>query len=193
MRCFTQLPSDHIHYGHQGAADIPSCETQRGKFLFSFLNYFTRQKHGHRGNWDTIVQDAFTVDFGQPKFESAFAKIWDCRLTGAACRWKGWRVRGVPWWELGGPLDFRIVQEKIALSQKIFLAEDSTRGRETENFQSFFWGWGKENDSSLSACLLGTWRRQHLCPSQPLLKSYFTFGWIYFSVKKKEKKKENAL
>lgn len=36
----------------------------------------------------------------------------------------GWRVGG--WVGGGGPLDFRIVQEQIALSQKTFLAEDSS-------------------------------------------------------------------
>lgn len=76
MRCFTQLPSEHVHYGRQRAADIPSCETQRGSFFSLFLTILPdKARAGRHGNPDTIVHDAFTVDFGQPKFESASAKI----------------------------------------------------------------------------------------------------------------------
>lgn len=104
---------------------------------------------------------------------------------------EGWRARGVPW---GGSAGFQDCSGKDCLKLKRFF---SLRKRCEGGRQRVSSPRGDENDknkaNNLSACLLGSWWRQHLCLSQPLLKSYFTFGWIYFSVKKKEKKTVNAL
>lgn len=71
---------------------------QRGSF-FPLSQLFFPPKRGHRGSRDTVLQDAFTVGFGRPTFEQAFAKICrrERRLAGAARRRDGRRVRGVPW------------------------------------------------------------------------------------------------
>lgn len=101
-----------------------------------------------------------------------------------------------------GSAGFQDCSGKDCLKSKRFFSLRSRReggrerGRETESFPlSFFRGGGGDEHkaNNLSACLLGTWRRQHLCLAQPLSKSYFTFGWIYFSVKQKQKKRKKTL
>lgn len=123
-----------------------------------------------------------------------------CRLAG--CSLSLWRLTSERSALVRGPLDFRIVQEKIALSLKDFSrwgvgaregGKEGGRRRVSRSPFSVGGGGDEHKANNLSACLLGTWRRQHLCLAQPLSKSYFTFGWIYFSVKQKQKKRKKTL
>lgn len=128
-----------------GTADEPGCQTQRGTFFFSFLNYFSRQtqkllkktnkKKGHRGSRDTILTRC--VHCG-PKFESAFAKIWrtDCRLAlGGAAAPR--RVRGVPWLKKRWGGDFQDRSGKDCLKVKRFFAPRKSAEAETGRVSSF--------------------------------------------------------
>lgn len=170
-------------------------------FSFTRLFFPTKQNKGHRGNWDTILQRC--VHCGRKKVWVGFCKDLTrktCRLAG--CSLSLWRLTSERSALVRGPLDFRIVQEKIALSLKDFSrwgvgaregGKEGGRRRVSRSPFSVGGGGDEHKANNLSACLLGTWRRQHLCLAQPLSKSYFTFGWIYFSVKQKQKKRKKTL
>lgn len=68
IRCFTQLPSDHIQYGHQGQRTFPAVERSSGVFFPLFLSTIFPDKT--RASQQTeIIFYKFTVDFGRPKFK----------------------------------------------------------------------------------------------------------------------------
>lgn len=86
-----------------------------------------------------------------------------------------WRVR--EGWG-GGPLDFMIVQEKIALSLKTF--SRCVRWRRGTEKKDFF-----SRTTQIKHVYL---ERDNGYVCHDLLKSYF-FGWIYFSGEKKKPNK----
>lgn len=147
-------------------------------FSFLFSQLFFPSKQGRRSNWDNILQDAFTVAEVRllQRFDGETVTSLDQPVV------EGWRVRGVPWW---GSAGFQDCSGKDCLKLKDSSRREIDEGRKRRVSSPS----GDENDknkaNNLSACLLGSWWWQPLCLSQPLLKSYFTFGWIYFCVKKK--------
>ena len=124
------------------------------EFLLSFLDYFSRWKQGHRvlAYWETVLQ----VHCG---LWSAEVWVGFCKdlMTRLVASLEQPVVEKVDEWEEclgeGGPLDFRIVQEKIALSQKIFLAEESVvragRRRKVSRPFSGLGGGGRERTTKI--------------------------------------------
>lgn len=140
-----------------------------------------------------ILLNVFTVDFGWAEVWVGFYKDFNGETPSPRRTSLLSKVDELEECLGEGPLDFTIVQEKIAL--RFFSPRNRPRVRETEeSFKSFLVGGVMKNiANNLSACLLGTWRRQHLCLSRPLLKSYFTFFfWMDLFFCKKERN-ESAL
>lgn len=196
IRCFTRLPSDHIQYGHQGqrTPPRPGCqEASLGVFFFVFSWLFFPKETGTSQQLRWYFTKCFHCGLWSGRSLSRLLQRFDGETVASPDQpvVEGWRVRGVPWW---GSAWFQDRSGKDCL--KIFLAEELARGRETEeSFKSFRGGtrMTKNIANNLSACLLRTWRRQHLCLSQPLSKSYFTFWMDLFFCKKEEKKKKKEM
>lgn len=109
-RCFTQLPFDLI--GTPGTAHTPRCRARPGIF-FPLSRLFFPAKQGHRSNRNNnILEDSFTVDFDLPALSRLLQRFDDVAVRLSP----GWRFDGREECLGEGPLDFRIVQEKVALS-----------------------------------------------------------------------------
>lgn len=167
--------------GHQGQQTSPAVKHSSGlSFLFSQLFFPTKQK-GHRGNWDNYFTSSLWTLVGRSlsrllqRFDDETVASLDQPVV------EGWRVRGVPWW---GSAGFQDCSGKDCLKlKKIFLAEESVRGREMERFRSFR---GREWQSKQSFSMF-TWNvTKTTFMSLTASLEDFTFGWIYFSVKKEK-------
>lgn len=186
IRCFTRLPSDHIQYGHGDSRRPQLSRGKRGDLFSFFLDYFPSLKKWGGGIMATekiILLNVFTVDFGWAEVWVGFYKDFNGETPSPRRTSLLSKVDELEECLGEGPLDFTIVQEKIAL--RFFSPRNRPEGAgDGGEFQVLSCGGGvmKNIANNLSACLLGTWRRQHLCLSRPLLKSYFTFFFFWMDL-----------
>lgn len=156
---------------------FPNCFTRQTRGALQRLTYY-RTRCVHCGLWSAELWVGFCKDSRLSPHRSSPSS----RTV--------WRARGVPWRKpgkgFGGLLDFRIVSGTDCLkSKKIFFpAEDSPQGREFP--VPFIWRRITQSYSMFTGNVTET---TFTSITASLSKSYFTFGWIYFSVKIKGEKK----
>lgn len=203
IRCFTRLPSDHIQYGHRGQQTSPAVKRQARGFFSFFLDYFPSLNKWGGGRWGITATEkiilliVFTVDFGWAEVWVGFYKDFNGETSSPR---RTSLLSKVDEWEecLGeGPLDFTIVQEKIAL--RFFSPRNWREGAgDGGEFQVLSCGGGVgENDEKYSkqSFSMFTWNVtktafMSLTASLEELLYFFFFWMDLFFCKKGRKKKE---